>query len=207
MDETSAEGSAPPPAPRETGASGECPREMSDADDIALMTRVALGETSALTQLYERHAGWALAAARRILGSPEDAEDAVQETFLELWRRAGQYSPERAAPAAWIATLLRSRALDRRRRDLTAQRALQSEQQKAIVEPARGADELLGAHRDGARVTRALEALTPEQRVCIELAWLEGLTHLEVASRTGMPLGTVKTRIRMALERLATVAA
>lgn len=179
------------------------PPQVRDQEDVLLMTRVALGDTPALTQLYERHAGWALAVATRLIGSQEEAEEIVQETFLELWRRAGQYSPERAAPAPWIATLLRSRALDRRRKRSAALRASEVDQQLATSEPHRAADELLAAHHDVLRVRTALGLLTPEQRVCVELAWLEGLSHSEVASRTGIPLGTVKTRIRMALTRLS----
>lgn len=167
------------------------------------MRRVALGDSAALAVLYERHAGWSLALATRILGSAEEGEEAVQESFLELWRRAGQYSPERAAPGAWLATILRSRALDRRRKSDANQRAVQSEQRQPEPERTRPTDELLALGQDAARLRVAMKVLSPEQRLCIELAWLEGLSHSEVAKKTGMPIGTVKTRIRAGLERLS----
>jgi RNA polymerase sigma-70 factor, ECF subfamily len=155
----------------------------------------------ALRALYEHCSGKIMAVALKLLGDRAEAEDVVQETFLELWRRAAEYDPTRASPATWAVMIGRSRALDRLRARSSAARVAAAQ----VVDPA-GADpgrpEPVEAREEQQRVKSALATLPPEQREVIELAYFEGLVQSEIAARTGQPLGTVKTRVRLAMEKL-----
>ena len=161
----------------------------------------AVGSAVALRQLYRECGGRVMAVALRILGDRAEAEDIVQETFLELWRRAAAYDPARSAPATWAVLVARSRALDRLRSRASAARACEASGHDPSLHPA---VEPVEARQDRERVRRALDELPPEQRETLELAYFEGLTHGEIASRTGLPLGTVKTRLRLAMAKLRT---
>ena len=172
--------------------------------DRALLARVAAGDVAALRVLYDAHASRAMAIAVRILRSPEEAEDVVQETFIELWRRSAQFDGARGNAIAWIVTIARSRAIDRLRAAKTAGRffgggpAKQDLVNTALASPADLAEE----RRDEARVATALAALPAEQRETIELAYFEGLSQSEIAVQTGRALGTVKMRVRLAINKL-----
>lgn len=199
------EGGAPPPGDP-PGALSRPPATAAErARDRELLARVAHGEVAALRTLYDEHAPRAMAIATRILRNVQEAEDVVQETFLDLWRRAAQFDPSRGGAVAWVVTIARSRAIDRLRALGTAGRA---------VEEASEGDELVPTafpaphfeterRRDRERVARALGALPVEQRRTIELAYFEGLSQTEIASRTGNPLGTVKMRVKLAIAKLA----
>jgi RNA polymerase sigma-70 factor (ECF subfamily) len=173
--------------------------------DRALVMRVADGDVAALRTLYEKHAPHAMAIAFRILGHTEEAEDVVQETFVDLWRRSAQFDADRAGAGAWIATIARSRAIDRLRTSRAAGRALgaatASDQLVPTAFPS-PFDQAEG-RRDATRVATALAALPPEQRETIELAYFEGLSQSEIVLKTGVPLGTVKMRVRLAINKLA----
>jgi RNA polymerase sigma-70 factor, ECF subfamily len=166
--------------------------------------RVAAGEVAALRALYDEHAPRALAIAMRILRNVEEAEDVVQETFLEVWRRSAQFDEGRGGAVAWIVTIARSRAIDRFRASRTAGRALdgvvvnEDVMRTALPSPADRMEE----RRDGARVAAALAALPAPQRETIELAYFEGLSQSEIAAKTGTPLGTVKMRVKLAIAKL-----
>ena len=154
--------------------------------------------------IYDRCAGRALALALRILRTRSDAEEVVQETFLEVWRRANEYNPRRGGIDVWVLTIARSRAIDRLRSEGAAARF------KAIATVTDGGPELSLVSRDPAeqqqdraRVESALKQLPPEQRQVVELAYYEGLSQREIAGRTGDPLGTVKTRVRLGMEKLS----
>jgi RNA polymerase sigma-70 factor (ECF subfamily) len=172
--------------------------------DRELLARVGRGDVAALRALYDEHAPRALAIATRILRSPEDAEDIVQETFLELWRRARQYDAGRGGAIAWIVTIARSRAIDRLRASGTAGRALEGAATSDDLQPTAFAAPHLEAERrrDQTRVANALGTLPEEQRRTIELAYFEGLSQSEIAQRTGSPLGTVKMRVKLAIAKL-----
>jgi RNA polymerase sigma-70 factor (ECF subfamily) len=171
------------------------------------MQQVALGSSAAMRTVYARCAGRAWAVALRVLGSRADAEEVLQEAFLEVWRRAREFDPSRGGVEAWVTTIARTRSIDRKRALGTVARiaedvALQPPPVSATpVDPGEAA--ALG--QDKARVTAALRELPPEQRVVVELAYFEGLSQREIAERTGDPLGTVKTRARLALEKLASL--
>lgn len=168
--------------------------------------RVAAGDVAALRALYDEHAARAIAIAMRILRNVEEAEDVVQDTFLEVWRRSAQFDDARGTAVAWIVTIARSRAIDRLRATATVDRTMEgaatSPDLLAPVEfPSPTAE--VERRRDQNRVADALSALPAEQRKTIELAYFEGLSQTEIATRTSSPLGTVKMRVKLALAKLS----
>jgi RNA polymerase sigma-70 factor (ECF subfamily) len=195
------------PAGRPAGAAfGRAAASAADrARDRELLSRVAHGDVAALRTLYDEHAPRAMAIAIRILRSVQEAEDVVQETFLELWRRARQFDAARGGAIAWVVTIARSRAIDRLRAAGTADRAVAGatagEGLSPTAFPAPHAE--AERRRDEERVANALRALPEEQRRTIELAYFEGLSQSEIAERTGTPLGTVKMRVKLAIAKLA----
>jgi RNA polymerase sigma-70 factor (ECF subfamily) len=178
------------------------------ASDQAAQARMARGEGDAVAELYDRHARPIYSLALRILGDATEAEDIVQEVFSQAWKQAARYSASRGAVAAWLMTLARSRAIDR----LRAKRARPgdvSDERVAgqLVDAGPPADSLVLSSEQVARVRAALDELPLLQRAAIELAYYEGLTHAEIADRLEQPLGTVKTRIRLAMLKLRDVLA
>jgi RNA polymerase sigma-70 factor (ECF subfamily) len=173
------------------------------ASDQAALARMARGEGEAVAELYDRHARPIYSLALRILGDVADAEDVVQEVFAQAWRQASRYSASRGAVAAWLLTLARSRAIDR----LRARRARPGGSSDAlaanqVIDAGPPVDSQVLSSEQVARVRAALDELPLLQRVAIELAYFEGLTHAEIAARLEQPLGTVKTRIRLAMLKL-----
>jgi RNA polymerase sigma-70 factor (ECF subfamily) len=174
-------------------------------DDLRLLEAVKAGDAAALRTLYDRHAPVVFALCRRILVDGRDAEEALLDVFTQLWRRADSYDPERASPLAYMLTLARSRAIDRLRGRRRHERVLHAHVVEADVvaaaappDPFESAD--LAERRE--RIQRGLALLQAGQREAIELSFLRGLSHSEIASRLELPLGTVKTRIREGLIRL-----
>lgn len=139
----------------------------------------------ALRVLYDEHVGRAMAIAMRVLRNQPEAEDVVQEAFLEIWRRAEQFDDQRGGVAAWVVTIARSRAIDRLRATGTTSRAVEAASGALIPTP-----EILPCEQ-------------VEQRQAIALAYFEGLSQSEIAAKTGNPLGTVKMRIKLAMAKLA----
>ena len=170
------------------------------------IARIVRGERTALRALYDEFAGRAMAIAGRVLGSPAEAEDVVQETFLEIWRRAPEYEKERGAPGAWLTALARGRAVERlraKRRSDKATLAPGNEPRAESDAPALSAER----RQERDRVRTALKTLPEEQRRAIELAYFHGLTQTEIAEKVGEPLGAIKTRIRLAMDKLAAMLA
>jgi RNA polymerase sigma-70 factor (ECF subfamily) len=168
--------------------------------DKAILERIARGDGSAFAELYDRHARLVFSLALRILQQQADAEDVVQEVFAQVWTQAGRYDAGRGAVAAWLLVLARSRAIDRlRTRRARPESAVERDAAESVPDLAARQDlELLTAEQV-ARLRRALQQLPEAQRVPLELAYYEGLTHTEVAAYLNEPLGTVKTRIRQAV--------
>ena len=176
----------------------------SDADR-ELVRRMAAGDESALGTLYDRYSPLLHSVARRIVGDPDDAEEVLEETFWQAWRQAGRYEESRGGLSTWLVMIARSRAVDRVR----ARRRVREERWDELPEPAAdtaGDDvsPLDSAQMDEVRrmVGRAVATLPPEQRQTVELAYFRGLSQSEIAEATGQPLGTVKTRARLALQKL-----
>ena len=171
--------------------------------DQDTLRRIASGEQDALAELYDRHAGPVYSLALRILQDPADAEDVVQDVFSQAWRQASRYDVTRGVVGAWLLTIARSRAIDRTR----ARRARpdQAADQCDTLEIAGGgvsAELALLSAEQVARVRQALQTLPELQRTAVDLAYYQGMTHAEIAARLDEPLGTVKTRIRLALRKL-----
>jgi RNA polymerase sigma-70 factor (ECF subfamily) len=168
-----------------------------------LFARLADGEERVLQMLIDEHGRRALAAARRILGYWGDANDVVQETFIELWQRAADFEAHRGSAAGWITTIARSRAIDRRRARIRAGRALEA----AVIDLRPAArpspDEVEDFRRQRESLQKALGALSPAQRSAVQAAYFDELTQAEVAAKTGIPLGTVKLQRRTALAALS----
>jgi RNA polymerase sigma-70 factor (ECF subfamily) len=166
---------------------------MSQPPDPSLIQQLARGDKGALAEIYDRYAGLVNGLALRILRDVSEAEDVVQEVFLQAWRQADRYDPRRGAPEAWLCTMARTRALDRLRR----RAARREERGEAAPVP-----KLLPRNEEALAVRKALDALSADQRAAVELAYYGGLTQSEIAQALGEPLGTIKTRIRTAMMRL-----
>ncbi len=161
-----------------------------------------------MAELYDRHARPIYSLALRILGDATEAEDIVQEVFSQAWKQAARYSASRGAVAAWLMTLARSRAIDRLRAKRARPGDVSTERVAGqLVDAGPPADSLVLSSEQVARVRAALDELPLLQRAAIELAYYEGLTHAEIADRLEQPLGTVKTRIRLAMVKLRDVLA
>jgi RNA polymerase sigma-70 factor (ECF subfamily) len=174
--------------------------------DRELLARVARGDVAALRAIYDQHASRAITIAYRILRNREEAEDIVQETFLEVWRRAEQFDPGRGGAVAWVVTIARSRAIDRLRARTIAGRTIASASEDAdglLPTPPPSPAVETERRRDERRVAAALGALPAAQRRTIELAYFEGLSQSEIAVKTASPLGTVKMRVKLAMAKLA----
>lgn len=188
-------------------ASAPCPLR-------TLMERVAAGQRDALRELYDETVDLAYAVAHRILGDAAAAEDAVAETFLQIWRDTVHYDVQRGSVRGWITMISRTRALDLRRRhaarfeeELSAEQVAGYAHQTVANGRDVGGSTVFDQVDDSERleiVQSALSRLPAEQRAAVECAFFMGLTHSEVAERLGAPLGTVKTRIRSALQELRT---
>ncbi|HEX8903742.1 MAG TPA: sigma-70 family RNA polymerase sigma factor [Longimicrobiaceae bacterium] len=176
--------------------------------DRELVRRMAAGDESALGELHDRHATLLHSVALRIVGSADDAEEVVEETFWQAWRQAGRYEEGRGGISTWLVMMARSRALDHAR----SRRRFREERWEELPEPAEiGSpdDTPLATPFDDAQadevrrvVAAAVAELPPEQRETVELAYFRGMSQTEIAEATGQPLGTVKTRARLALQKL-----
>ena len=171
-----------------------------------LIQRMAEGDREAFKQLYDRHARQVYPLILRIVRDPADAADVLQEVFWEAWQSAASYDPSRGSPEAWIFMRARTRAIDRvravRRRSETFVAPVDEGLAAAAVDPGGDAAERA---EDRDLLRGALGRLSDVQREALELAYYGGLTQTEIAEQLKQPLGTVKTRIRLGLERLREV--
>ena len=175
---------------------------MSEQTDAELLSAIAARDVDAFGELYDRHAPRLYALCRRMLYRVGDAEEALQDAFLQVWRQASRFDPSRASVTAWLIVLTRSRALDR----LRAARGspVQADDHGLAGQPARdlGPEHDVLDREQASRMRQLVDLLPAANRVPLELAFYEGLTHTEIAAVLCQPLGTVKTRIRYALLKL-----
>lgn len=187
------------PTSSQTGA-------LAAASDAALVKLVADRRADALAELYDRYSPTLLALARRILGNHADAEEVLQETFIQVWNRGERYDPARSSVSTWLVLIARSRAIDRLRSRRVVERAHEANAEAAPGESALHASpdalDHVFIHQRHERVQREMAALPPEQRQVLEMAFYQGLTQTEIAAAAGLPLGTVKTRTLLAMKKL-----
>lgn len=184
------------------GRSATTLRDERLADESAL-GRIARGDHSALAELYDRHARLVFSLALRILQNRPDAEDIVQDVFTQVWAQAARYDTARGAVAAWMLMMARTRAIDRLRSRSSRPKTISDARVVEEVPDATARQDLqLLSAEQVETLQHALNALPVAQRVTLELAYYEGLTHAEIAERLSEPLGTVKTRIRQAVIKL-----
>ena len=163
-----------------------------------VLPRVAAGDPAAVRECLARYGGLVWGIARRFLGNSADAEDAVQDVFVEVWKSAGRFDPSVAAETTYIAMIARRRLIDGRRRQGRRPKA-----ESLVGEVAGRAGPCpVELADDAAAAARALAELRPEQREAVRLAVVCGLTHDQIAERTGQPLGTVKSHVRRGLLRV-----
>jgi RNA polymerase sigma-70 factor, ECF subfamily len=170
-----------------------------DQSDWSLLARVVQKDEAALAALYDRYSGLVYSEASRILRDKGAAEEILQDIFYQVWRTAEKFDPQRGSLPGWLVVVTRNRAISKLRRRSAGSDDELNENAVACplnLESAASQNQLLG------RVRGAMESLPEGQREAIELAYFEGMTHSEIASKTGEALGTVKTRIRSALEVL-----
>jgi RNA polymerase sigma-70 factor (ECF subfamily) len=181
---------------RTAGQSEISPRESGDSSaiDLALLDQIRVGDQSAMTQIFDRYSPAVYSVALRVLRDPGQAEDIVQEVFLQIWKNSSAYVRDRGSLGAWLVVVARNRAIDHLRRRKPAG----SVEDVVLASPVDVASE---AERNTLmeRVRSVLSGLPIEQQQSMQLAFFEGLSHSEIAERTGEPLGTIKTRIRLAL--------
>lgn len=176
-----------------------------DRETADLVRRVGQGDEEAFSRLYDLYASLLFSLAWRMLGQQAEAEDALQEVMLQVWRKASSYDPAKASARTWLIILARSRCLDRlRRRGVVSRRELPLTQEA----PDPPEDRVMAAgemEQEELRlsVRRALESLPEPQRKALEAAYFDGLTQAEISASTGEPLGTVKTRMRLGMLKLA----
>jgi RNA polymerase sigma-70 factor, ECF subfamily len=184
------------------GRSATTLRDERLADQSAL-GRIARGDHGALAELYDRHARLVFSLALRILQNRADAEDVVQDVFTQVWAQAARYDTARGAVAAWMLMMARTRAIDRLRSRSSRPETVSDARVVEEVPDATARQDLqLLSAEQVETLQDALNALPVAQRVTLELAYYEGLTHAEIADRLSEPLGTVKTRIRQAVIKL-----
>ena len=169
------------------------------ASDWSLLERVVRKDESALAALYDRYGGLVYAESIRILRDAGAAQEILQDLFFQIWRTAEKFHPERGSLPGWLLVAARNRSISRLRRRDSRERDELTETSVVLpctLESSAAQNQLLG------RVKSALSSLPNGQREAIELAYFEGMSHSEIAGRTGAPLGTVKTWIRMAMDAL-----
>ena len=169
-------------------------RVASAAEDAALLGRVEQGDQQAMAVLFDRYSGMVYSVALRVLKDTGQAEDVMQDIFIQIWKRPGGFVSGRGSLGAWLVVVARNRAIDSLRR----RRPTDSVEDVVL---ASSTDLAAEAERNTLmeKVRAYLSQLPPEQRKSVEMAYFEGLSHSEIAEKTGDPLGTVKTRIRLAL--------
>lgn len=176
-----------------------------DPEDEVLAQRIAAHDAEAFTRLYDRHADLIYSVALRVLADPTLAQDTTQDVFLRLWRNPGAYDPARGRFVSWLVSVARNRAVDevrmrgrRRGREVGDDAGADDAPDSRAEDPQRAVQ----VQADRLAVRRAMAQLPQDQRVALEMAYFSGLTQHEIAERLNQPLGTIKTRTRLAMRKL-----
>lgn len=165
--------------------------KVSDAEIIA---RIYSGDEGAMALLYDRYSHAVYAVALRVLSDSSAAEDILQDVFMQLWRNPQAFNASRGTLAAWLAVIARNRAIDHLRK-----RRPEEEAAETVISVDPDLENTAERNRAMEKVRSVLAGMPGDQRAALEMAFFEGLTHVEIARKTGQPLGTVKTRIRSGL--------
>ncbi len=173
-----------------------------DASAEQLLASCAAGDRTAFQNVYRMFSATAYGLALRVLRDEELAQDALQEAFTQVWTEASRFDSERASAKAWIMTIVHRRAVDRVRREEADRRRGQAWGIGQIETPHDSVAEIVELNAEHRRVRSALAALSPIQRQALDLAYTRGLTQTQIAQQLDIPLGTAKTRLRDALQRL-----
>jgi len=201
-----APGSEPDVAPSEKSMTSAVDREPGAPSDVDLMLGTQSGDADALSQLYDRYSGIMKALILRIIHNETEADDLLQEVFMEIWNQAKNFSAEKGKPLGWMVTLTRRRAIDALRKKQAYARAeerLQAEPERqplAWVENATEKDIEAGDTR--VLMAKVINSLPEAQQQVIELAFFQGMSQREIAFHTNIPLGTVKTRLELGLKKI-----
>jgi len=163
--------------------------------------RVVAGDDLALREVYDQYASFVYGIAVRVIGDPRAAEDVSQDVFVHFWERPAAFDPERGSLRTWLGTLTHRRAVDHVRREEARRRRAEREASRAV--PAPDVEEMATALLTAERVRAALDVLPDEQRHAVHLAYFGGKTYRQVAETLGIPEGTAKSRLRLALRRIA----
>jgi RNA polymerase sigma-70 factor, ECF subfamily len=178
---------------------------MSSVPDEALMKAVSYRRHDALAALYDRHGKRLRATIDGVVHEEAEADDVLQEIFIQIWEEAGRYSPKAGKPLGWMVTIARRRAIDRLRRRQAYFR-VRERYQKRVIQQApnstREADDVFMLNDLRQFLTKCMRVLPRLQREALELAFFKGLSHREIAAATHAPLGTVKTRLELGLQKL-----
>ena len=171
-------------------------------DPVSLIQRIAAQNRDAFSQFYDRYSPIVYSLALRMLRAQSDAEDLLQEIFLQVWRQATVYSAERGSPEAWLINIARSRAIDKLRSIRRRERSFVLTDDPAAAESPDNVETSAGESESKSVMNSALANLPEAQRRVLELAYFDGLSQSEIAARLAEPLGTVKTRMRSGIQRL-----
>ena len=172
--------------------------------DEELMARIQARDDQAIAMLYRRHTALLRTVVGRILNNDSDVDDQLQDVFLEVWRQAEHYDVEKGKALGWIVTLARRRAIDKLRKKQSYFRAQERLREEPEPAPHHGADEEVAASDTADIFHRVIATLPAAQREALNYAFYRGLSQREIAAQTGIPLGTIKTRIELALRKVRT---
>ena len=190
-------------------ATEHSPHIVADVTDEQLMEQIQQGDEQALECLQRRHSGLIRTIISRVLGNDDDVDDTAQECLLQIWQRAATYNVQRGKAIGWIVTLVRRRAIDRVRRRtayLQAQERLREESRALGETHEMGSDDQAAQHDYADAMAEMIARLPKEQQETVRIGFYQGMSQRQIAAHTGIPLGTIKTRMELAIRKLRSAA-